>query len=139
MRFLFVTLDCKAGIAITKDNNIVSIFNGGGTQKGLLKTLIPVAIEFGGKKLDNFDSDKLSSLYGFNPISKVPFNEIFAPSDWNYERDGKPDIVFWLNSCNNADTVLYNFGNFDVDWDNVEEFATYEKAKEFRDMKEQET
>ena len=57
MRFLFLTLDNKAGIAITTDNNIVSIFNGG-EQRGVLKTLLPTALEFGGIKLDNYDSDK---------------------------------------------------------------------------------
>lgn len=61
MRFLFLTLDGKAGIAITTDNNIVSIFNGG-TQKGVLKTLLPVAIQFGGDRLDNYDG-KLSTIY----------------------------------------------------------------------------
>ena len=52
MRFLFLTLDNKAGVAITTDNNIVSVFNGG-EQRGVLKTLLPVALEFGGEKLDN--------------------------------------------------------------------------------------
>lgn len=92
----FVTLDGTAGIAITKDNNIVSVFNGG-QQKGVLKTLMPVAIENGGRKLDNYNSDKLSAmyeLYGFNPVSMTEFNEKFAPHDWDYERDGTPDIVF---------------------------------------------
>lgn len=140
MPFLFLTFDCSAGVAITQDNNIVSIFNGG-QQKGLLKTLIPTALEFGGNKLDNYDSDKLSSLYelyGFNPISKVKFNETFASSDWNYERDGKPDIVFWLHKGDDVDTVLYNFGEYDIDWDCVEEFSTYEEAKKYRDAKEHE-
>lgn len=92
---LFITLDGKAGIAITEDNNIVSIFNGG-EKRGALKTLLPVAIKNGGKKLDNYNSSKLSAMYefyGFIPVSRVKFNPQFAPDDWNYERDGEPDIV----------------------------------------------
>lgn len=138
MRFLFLTLDNKAGIAITTDNNIVSIFNGG-TQKGVLKTLLPMALEVGGNKLDNYDSNRLSGLYelyGFDPISNTEFDKTFAPKDWNYERDGMPNIVFWLHNGDDVNNVLLNFGGYDVDWDNVKKFSTYEDAKEYRDSKE---
>lgn len=135
MPFLFLTLDNSAGIAITSDNNIVSIFNGG-ERKGALKTLIPIALEYGGNKLDNYDSAKLSSLYelyGFNPISQVEFDEKFAPEDWNYERDGKPNIVFWIHNGDSTEDVILNFGRYDVDWDNIQTFKTYEQAGEYRD------
>ena len=135
MRFLFLTFDNKAGIAITTDNNIVSVFNGG-KQKGVLKTLLPMALEVGGNKLDNFDSDKLSSLYelyGFDPISNTEFDRTFAPEDWNYERDGTPDIVFWLHNGDSVSDVLLNFGDYDVDWENVKKFSTYDEAKKYRD------
>ena len=131
---LFLTLDGKAGIAITTDNNIVSVFNGGG-KKGVLKTLLPVAIKNGGNKLDNYDSDKLSSmyeLYGFNPVSKTKFNCEFAPDDWNYDRDGEPDIVFWIHNGDSAEDVVLNFGRYLVPWEKVQEFMTYEEAEAFR-------
>lgn len=131
---LFITLDGAAGIAITEDNNIVSIFNGG-QKRGLLKTLLPVAIENGGRKLDNYNSPKLSSLYelyGFNPVSKVKFNSKFAPDDWNYERDGEPDVVFWIHNGDNAEDVVINFGRYNVPWDAVEEFDTYDEAEKYR-------
>jgi len=137
MPFLFVTLDGMAGIAVTSDNNIVSVFNGG-THHGVLKTLMPVAIGVGGNKLDNYDVAKLSGLYelyGFNPISKTAFDETFAPSDWNYERDGHPDIVFWLHNGDAMSDVLLNFGKYDVSWDDVQEFLTYEDARAYRDSK----
>lgn len=132
---LYITLDGSAGIAITSDNNIVSIFNGGG-KKGVLKTLLPLAIGQGGRKLDNFNSAKLSGmyeLYGFNPISKVKFNSQFAPDDWNYERDGEPNIVFWIHNGDSAEDVVLNFGRYDVPWDAVQEFSTYEEAGQYRD------
>ncbi len=131
---LFITIDGTAGIAITKDNNIVSIFNGG-EKRGVLKTLLPVAIENGGNRLDNYNSPKLSAmyeLYGFNPVSKVKFNSKFAPDDWNYERDGEPDVVFWIHNGDSAEDVVINFGRYIVPWDAVEEFATYEEAEEKR-------
>lgn len=138
MQFLFLTLDNKAGIAITTDNNIVSIFNGG-SQKGVLKTLLPVAIEFGGDRLDNYDG-KLSTiyeLYGFNPISNVAFDATFAPEDWNYERDGMPDIVFWLHNGDSVSDILLNFGEYDVDWEVVKKFSTYDDAEAYRNSKAQ--
>ncbi|MCI8420079.1 MAG: hypothetical protein HFF79_06170 [Oscillospiraceae bacterium] len=136
MSHLFITLDGTAGIAITPDNNIVSVFNGG-EKRGVLKTLLPVAIENGGRKLDNYSSEKLSSLYelyGFNPISKVQFNELFAPDDWNYDRDGTPDIVFWIHNGDSAADVVINFGRYLVPWDSVQEFSTYDEAEKYRDQ-----
>ena len=132
---LFVTEDGTAGIAITSDNNIVSIFNGG-EKRGVLKTLLPVAIKHGGAKLDNFNSPKLSAmyeLYGFSPVSKVEFDSRFAPDDWNYKRDGEPDIVFWIHNGDSAEDVVLNFGRYIVPWDAVEKFDTYEEAAEYRD------
>lgn len=132
---LFVTLDGTAGIAITKDNNIVSIFNGG-QKKGVLKTLLPIAIQNGGMKLDNYNSPKLSAmyeLYGFNPVSKTKFNKQFAPDDWDYARDGEPDIIFWIHNGDSAEDVVINFGRYVVPWDSVTEFSTYEDAEEYRD------
>lgn len=69
----------------------------------------------------------------FNPISKVRFNSKFAPDDWNYERDGTPDIVFWIHNGDSAADVVINFGRYEVPWDSVQEFATYEEAADFRD------
>ena len=132
---LFITLDGAAGIAITPDNNIVSVFNGG-EKRGVLKTLLPVAIECGGRKLDNYNSSKLSAmyeLYGFNPVSKVKFNSKFAPDDWNYERDGEPDVVFWIHNGDSAADVVINFGRYLVPWEAVQEFSTYEQAADYRD------
>ena len=132
---LFLTLDGTAGIAITSENNIVSVFNGG-SKRGVLKTLLPVAIEQGGVKLDNYSSGRLSDMYaayGFVPISKVKFNRDFAPSDWDYQRDGEPDVVFWIHNGDSAPDVVLNFGKYSVDWDDIKEFDTYEKAEIFRD------
>lgn len=135
MRFLFLTLDEMAGIAITKDNDIVSIFNGG-ERRGVLKTLLPVAIDAGGMKLDNYDSGRLSALYelyGFQPATKTRFEETFAPEDWNYDRDGKPDIVFWIHNGDCAEDVVLNFGSYEVSWEDVQGFDTYEEARKIRD------
>lgn len=135
MKYLFLTSDGTAGIAVTQDNNIVSVFNGG-VKRGVLKTLLPVAIKMGGRKLDNYNSEGLSAmyeLYGFNPVSKTKFNANFAPDDWNFERDGEPDIVFWIHNGDTAEDVVINFGRYQVPWDSVQEFNTYDEAEIYRD------
>ena len=132
---LLMTTDGTAGIAIEKDSNIVSAFNGGNIRD-VLKTLLPVAIKLGGRKLDNFNSHKLSSMYemyGFWPVSSVKFDESEAPFDWNYDRDGKPDIVFWIHNGDTAEDVVMNLGNYDIFWDDVKMCDTYEAAALFRD------
>lgn len=132
---LFLNLHDTAGIAITSDNNIVSIFNCG-RRRGALKTLLPVAIGQGGRKLDNFNHPKLSALYelyGFKPVSRVKFDRMFAPDDWNYERDGEPDIVFWIHNGDSAEEVVLNFGQYVVSWGAVAEFNTYAEAEKYRD------
>ena len=72
-------------------------------------------------------------MYGFNPVSKTKFNANFAPDDWNFERDGEPDIVFWIHNGDSAETVILNFGRYSVPWDSVQEFKTYNDAEAFRD------
>ena len=132
---LLMTQDSTAGIAIEKNANIVSAFNGG-NKRGLFQTLLPVAIKLGGRKLDNFDSDKLSSMYemyGFWPISSTKFDRQEAPIDWNYTRDGEPNIVFWIHNGDTAEDVILNLGNYEALWDDVKEFDTYEAAELFRD------
>lgn len=132
---LFTTLDDSAGIAITKEGNIVSVFSKG-IHKGVLKTLIPVALSRGGKKLDNFDSERLSAMYasyGFIPISRTSFDKNFAPKDWDYEAFGQPDIVFWLHNGDSAESVIYKFGEYKVDMSKTKKCLNYEEAEKFRD------
>ena len=47
---------------------------------------------------------------GFAPVSKVKFNENFAPKDWNYKLHGKPDIIFMVY---NSKFLIKNFEKID--------------------------
>lgn len=87
-----------AGVAVTSDGDIVSVFKHPDCSVSgvALKYLIPKALANGGRKLDCFNGF-LPGHYaklGFVPTSKVKFNDEFAPEDWNYARDKRPDIVF---------------------------------------------
>lgn len=84
------------GMAIAKDGDIVSVFkNPDFQEKGVADILIGFAKEKGGKKLDCFDGflSKLYSKFGFKEKARMAWDDQYAPSNWNYERDGKPDVV----------------------------------------------
>ncbi len=133
---LLLTNDKKAGVAITTDNNIISVFKGDSAMNNVISTLLPAAIEFGGNKLDNYNDDKLSlmySLYGFIPVSKTKFDPNFAPEDWNYERDGMPDILFWIHNGDEASEIVRHLGDIDVYDNDVKEFESYSDAGNYRD------
>lgn len=57
----------------------------------------------------------------------------WGPDDWNYERDGKPNVVFWIHNGDHAEDVVLNFGRYLVSWDAVQEFSTYDEAERYRD------
>jgi hypothetical protein len=74
---------------------IVSIFNNSGTA-GLGRHLVAAAIKLGGNTLDHFDGF-LSGFYesfGFEEIARAAFDDRFAPTGWDYQKLGKPDIIF---------------------------------------------
>lgn len=131
----YLTRDRTAGVAIEKDGNIVSVFNFG-EKKYLSRTLIPFAIHKGGKKLDNYNSNKLSAMYamyGFIPISKTKFKAEFAPPSWNFSEHKTPDIVFWKHNGDSVAEVLKKIGTYEIDINSAQEFVSYKQACKYRD------
>lgn len=86
--------DC--GFAIKNDGDITSVHNTGVKGAGIGDALIEAAKEKGGTKLDHFDGF-LSELYkkhGFEEYSRDQWNDEYAPADWDYTNNGKPDVVY---------------------------------------------
>ncbi len=84
------------GMAIAKDGDIVSVFkNPDFQEKRVADILIEFAKAKGGKKLDCFDGflTKLYSKFGFKEKTRMSWDDRYAPNNWNYERDGRPDVV----------------------------------------------
>ncbi len=126
------------GVAVTSDGNIVSVFkNPNGGPAKAVSSIILTAIQNGGVKLDNFNSVKLSTRYiqhGFVPVSRTAFVDEFAPSDWNYERDGRPDIVFWVHNGDSLETIAQKIGSYEnPDFDSLPMFDDYDQAEAYRD------
>ena len=138
----YLSADGGVGVAVTEDGNIVSVFKNPdvNTGKGSVSSILFTALENGGKKLDNFNSKKLSQLYlqhGFVPVARIAFNDDYAPDGWNYERDGRPDILFWVHNGDSADAILDKMGSYEMpDVDSLPLFEgddAYDKAAAYRD------
>ncbi len=132
----YLSKDKKSGIAIEKDNNIVSIFNAS-DRKHMIRVLLPIALEKGGNKLDNFNTTKLSimySMYGFIPVTQTRFDDKEAPDDWNYDRDDRPEIIFWMHNGMSAVEIIKAKNRLPmIPVNSAQMFDTYEEARECRD------
>lgn len=141
-RLFLVNAGC-VGCAVTKDGDIVSVFKNDNMAKKddvekISTSLLLTAIENGGKKLDCFDGflPKNYMKHGFIPVCKVPFNDEFAPEDWNFERDGRPYIVFFMHNGKSVDQILKekNEGTYTTyDLDSLPIIEDYDEAAQFRD------
>jgi len=94
---MYVTPDGLSGFAIKEDGDIVSVFSDGG---GKSLSLIQLAIDQGGTKLDAFDTvlPRIYGWMGFEETNRLPWDEQYAPEDWNKEvfakwNNGEPDVV----------------------------------------------
>lgn len=95
---LFLTDDKQSGFAIKSDGDIVSVFSNGG---GKVHSMLALAVEQGGTKLDAFDTvlPDIYSINGFKEVGRDSWNEDYKPDDWNKQtfglyNNGEPDIVY---------------------------------------------
>ncbi len=82
---LYKVIGFNAGFGIKQDGTIVAVHNNTGIR-GIGTELINAAKRNGGTKLDHFDGF-LTGFYerlGFKVIKHEPFNDDYAPNDWNY-------------------------------------------------------
>jgi len=96
---LFLTPDGKAGLAITEDGDIISVFSYE-DGKGRVPQLIVNAIKEGAVSLDHYDTilTNYYALFGFKPVAKVKWNDEYAPDGWDKKvfgafNNGEPDVV----------------------------------------------
>lgn len=93
---LFKLKGVDAGFAIAADGDIISVHNSDSKVKSIGKLLISLAKQEGGTKLDHFDLEPLNRLYGgagFKEYDRYSWDDQFAPTNWNYEKFGTPDLV----------------------------------------------
>lgn len=107
----FIAEDNSAGISVTPDGDIVSVFKNPKLAKGkknVSTDLLFMALQNGGKTLDCFDGflPDLYGKFGFEPVARVAFDRTVAPEDWNYERDGEPDVVFFKHNGDSLEQIM---------------------------------
>ena len=44
--------------------------------------------------------------HGFVPVARLKFNDKYAPADWNYERDGRPDVIFYVHNGDSVEAII---------------------------------
>jgi hypothetical protein len=116
----------EAGFGVVgKDGDIKGVFKA--DLKSTEKTgdkVIQEAVKAGGTKLDNFALPNLMKIYernGFREVSRLPFNEEYAPEGWNKEKHGTPDVV----------AMVYDpQGKLPIEKKN---FTDYDEAIKYRD------
>lgn len=136
----------KAGVAVTKDGNIVSLFKSPNSNiHGYVKYAMQAAVKNGGTKLDCYSIGQRGLPYmyakcGFIPISYVKFDREFAPENWNYERDGEPDIVFMAYCGDSVGTMSDKYDTYKPSYEYSTVFCTdretecaYDVAAKVRD------
>lgn len=100
---LFMTDDKTAGFAL-KGDDIVSVFkHANSSHKKVGDWALKKAIRAGGRKLDCFDTilPQLYSNNHFRAVSRVKFDDEYAPENWDYAmmgpyNKGRPDVVFMV-------------------------------------------
>ena len=136
MKVRLLSEDGKSGIAVEEDGNIVNLFSTNSSTNGASHALFLAALENGGQKGDNFGRI-LTDLYtqmGAIPVARVKFNDEFAPDGWNYEQDGRPDIIFWMHNGESASEVAKKIGSYEqVDVGSLPLFDSYNEAVAYRD------
>jgi hypothetical protein len=100
---LFLDPDQSAGLAITPDRDLVSVFKKPESQANIRDILAEAAPY--ASTLDAFDvGGFLPNLYaenGFRPVARVPWNAEYAPPNWPKEM-GEPDVVLMVRDPDNV-------------------------------------
>jgi hypothetical protein len=122
---LFLSPDKATGFAL-KGDDIVSVFNNKarGNHRNVVNSLLDLAVQQGGRKLDAFDTT-LPHLYSrnrFHAVSRLPFNDEFAPPGWDYDtfhhfNGGRPDVVHMAYDPNKHDFYNTREGDKVADYD----------------------
>lgn len=135
----FLTKDGKAGVAVTKDGDIVSLFSSVSRDHRSEK-LIMMAIENGGCKCDCYGGG-LQNIYrrfGAEAVGRTPFNREYAPPAWKALPDGDPrkqewDVVAMIFPKSVRESVKLWYKDARVDLSTIRLFDDYEEMLKFRD------
>ena len=110
----FMNDNGTVGVGIAPDGDIVAVFkNKNGGPPKALDTMMPIAIDQGGDRLDCYGEGlaKLYAKYGFEPVARVEFNKTYANEGWAPDK-GEPYIYVMKHNGDSADTVAKKMGTY---------------------------
>lgn len=110
----FMNDNGTVGVGIAPDGDIVAVFkNKNGGPPKALDTMMPIAIEQGGDRLDCYGEGlvKVYARYGFEPVARVEFNSEYANPGWDASKD-EPYIYVMKHNGDSADTVARKMGDY---------------------------
>ena len=112
----FMNENGTVGVGVAPDGDIVAVFkNKNGGPRKALETLMPIAIEQGGDRLDCYGEGlvKAYSQYGFEPVARVEFNPEYANEGWTPDKK-TPYIYVMKHNGDSADAVVSKIGSYNV-------------------------
>ena len=110
----FMDENGTVGVGVAPDGDIVGVFkNKNGGPKKALDTMMPIAIEQGGDRLDCYGEGlvNLYAKYGFEPVARVEFNPEYANEGWTPDK-GTPYIYVMKHNGDSADSVVDKMGTY---------------------------
>lgn len=126
----FMNDNGTVGVGIAPDGDIVAVFkNKNGGPAKALDTMMPIAIEQGGDRLDCYGKGlvRVYTRYGFEPVARVEFNKTYANEGWTPDK-GEPYIYVMKHNGDSADTVAQKMGTYpEYTKDQLEALPTYGK------------
>lgn len=83
------------GAVVTPQGDLQNVYNNGG-PKGAGLDAVMTGLKKGAITLDAYDPylPEYYRQFGFVETGRMKFNDAYAHPLWNFERDGRPDVVF---------------------------------------------
>lgn len=140
----FMSADNMAGALVTDDGDIEAVFkNPQSKAKQAATSLLITAVENGGRKLDCYGKDLVSTYNkrGFEAVARIPFNAGYVEDGWTY---GNQDVyVMKLRDGVTAQDIAGQLGKSEMDGGfhmqtdaelaNLPVFDDYDEALAYRD------
>lgn len=127
---LFLDDTNSVGYGLDPDNDLQNVFNNSPT-KGLGRDAINHAIRNGARAVDCYDGvlPRIYAEHGFVEIGRLSFSDEEAPTNWNYQRDGRPDIIFMAYRGGNRATIANRVKTFANHKNSRRYFPDWDSAK----------
>ncbi len=124
------------GYAMDQSKDLKNVFNNSNFRGGGQAVVLD-AIKNGATTLDCYDGflPNFYNKFGFVVAGRVPFNNEFAPTNWDYGKNGRPDLVFMVYHGGPRDSIEQRVGRFPkYRLGEGPTFSSYDEAKRAQTM-----